>query len=61
MPSAVTPLPQPTYGIPPGVAGSRSVYGGGGTISPSVRYRPQPKKRKKWRPRVSGILFIRTI
>jgi hypothetical protein len=59
VPSVVTPLPSPSYGIPPGVTGP--VYGGG-TISPSIRYRQPPKKRKiKRRPRTSDILLIRAL
>ena len=63
VPSVVTPLPQPTFGIPPGVAGSRSAPAyRGGYVSPPPSYRPPPKKRKfKRRPRVSDISFIRTI
>lgn len=53
VPSAVTPLPAPSYGVPPGVTAAPS-YGSG--IAPTVRYRQPVKPRKiKRRPRVSEI------
>ena len=59
VPSAVTPLPQPSYGVPRGVTGP--TYGGGGIMG-TFRSPIPPKKRKlKRRPRVSEILLIRTI
>ena len=51
VPSVVTPLPSPTYGVPPGVTGSPS-YGSG--ITPAYRYKqPTTYRKKKRRPRVS--------
>ena len=53
VPSVVTPLPSPRYGVPPGVT-QAPLYGSG--ITPTVRYRQPVKPRKmKRRPRVSGI------
>lgn len=53
VPSAVTPLPSPRYGVPPGVT-QAPLYGSG--ITPTVRYRQPVKPRKmKRRPRISGI------
>lgn len=52
VPSVVTPLPQPSYGIPPGV--TAPVYSGSG-VTPSIRYRQPPRRHKKRRPRSSGI------
>jgi hypothetical protein len=40
----VTPLPSPSYGVPPGVTRA-PVYGGGATLRYS--YPPPKKKRKK--------------
>lgn len=52
VPSAVTPLPSPSYGVPPG-ATQAPLYGSG--ITPTVRYRHPVKPRKmKRRPRVSA-------
>jgi hypothetical protein len=58
----VTPIPSPSYGVPPGV--TRPVIGGGGTsVYRAPAYR-SPKKRKRLNrrhPRVSEIVFVRTI
>ena len=52
VPSVVTPLPTPSYGVPPGVTNTPS-YGSG--LAPTLRYRAPVKPRKpKRRPRVSG-------
>jgi len=54
VPSAVTPLPSPSYGVPPGVTQAPS-YGSG--VTPTVRYRQPVKPRKiRRRPRVSSVL-----
>ena len=52
MPSVVTPLPNPTYGVPPGV--TAPTYGGSDPSYRSV-YTPRKKKRPKTkrRPRVT--------
>jgi len=52
VPSVVTPLPSPGYGVPAGVT-QAPLYGSG--IAPSVRYRAPIKHQKpKRRPRVSS-------
>lgn len=54
VPSVVTPLPQPSYGVPRGI-NAGPVYSSG--VTPTIRYR-QPKKSKKKRPRSSELLSI---
>jgi hypothetical protein len=50
VPSAVTPLPSPSYGVPPGVT-APIYYGGTSTI----RMKQAPKRKIKRRPRTSGL------
>jgi hypothetical protein len=53
VPSLVTPLTSPSYGVPAGVTAAPT-YGSG--VTPTVRYRQPVKPRKiKRRPRVSEI------
>ena len=52
--SVVTPLPSPTYGVPPGVTRAPS-YGSG---TATLRYSYPPKKRKKWRKFRGSMLFV---
>jgi hypothetical protein len=53
VPSAVTPLPNPAYGVPPGV--TAPIYGGGAPSYRSVYTAPKKKRihKNKRRPRVS--------
>ena len=57
VPSVVTPLPQPSYGVPRGI-NSGPVLGSG--ITPTIRSKPA-KKRIKRRPRTSDIHVIRLV
>lgn len=59
VPSVVTPLPQPTYGVPRGVTG-RTTYGTS-VVPGTYRVKPKPRHKKKRRPRTSEIVFIRTV
>ena len=59
VPSVVTPLPSPSYGVPAGVTRAPSY---GSSITPTLRYRAPVKPRKiKRRPRVSEIQFDRPL
>ena len=59
VPSVVTPLPSPSYGVPAGVT-QAPLYGSG--VTPTLRYRAPVKPRKiKRRPRVSDTLFFQTV
>ena len=58
VPSAVTPLRSPTYGVPRGV--TAPTYGSG-AIMGTIRSTRPPKKRFKRRPRTSEILFVRRV
>jgi hypothetical protein len=49
VPSVVTPLPSPSYGVPPGVTSSAPLSSGG-TVRSVYRGADQPK-RKKFRPK----------
>ncbi len=53
VPSVVTPLPSPSYGVPPGVTRAPSY---GSSIAPTLRHRDpvKPRKKIKRRPRVSS-------
>jgi hypothetical protein len=50
VPSVVTPLPSPSYGVPPGV--TAPVYYGG---TSTIRMKQAPKRKIKRRPRTSGL------
>src|SRR4051795_10230914 len=54
VPSVVTPLPTPSYGVPPGVGSNAYVpLSGGGTVRSVYRGSDsvQPRKKKRWRKR----------
>jgi hypothetical protein len=54
VPSVVTPLPTPSYGVPPGVGSNANVpLSSGGTVRSVYRGSDgvQPKKKKRWRKR----------
>jgi hypothetical protein len=62
VPSAVTPLPSPTYGVPRGV--TSPVIGSSSSVYRARGYPPPRKKkpgRKKPSPRVSEVPIIRVI
>src|SRR5947199_9230863 len=50
VPSVVTPLPTPSYGVPPGVT-STAPLGGGGTVRSIYRGSDGAPKKKRWRKR----------
>jgi hypothetical protein len=60
VPSVVTPLPQPSYGVPRNI-NSGPVLGSG--ITPTFRMKHPKKKRIKRRrpPRTSGIVLNRPV
>src|SRR3954465_8404234 len=54
VPSVVTPLPTPSYGVPPGVGSNANVpLSSGGTVRSVYRGSDsvQPRKKKRWRKR----------
>jgi hypothetical protein len=54
VPSVVTPLPTPSYGVPPGVGSNANVpLSGGGTVRSVYRGSDsaKPRKKKRWRKR----------